>query len=79
MDENKKRLLSFLLRNPCVDCGEEDPVVLEFDHVDPDNKRAAISAMIQNSYSWETIVSEIEKCVVRCANCHRRRTTSQFG
>lgn len=30
-------------------------------------------------WRWNSIVEEIVNCGVRCANCHRRRTTIQFG
>lgn len=69
---------NYLLEHPCVDCGESDPVVLEFDHV-RGIKTAEISAMARNACSWERIREEIDKCDVRCANCHRRRTAEQFG
>tara|TARA_R110002012_G_scaffold11908_3_gene53318 strand:+ start:3025 stop:3381 length:357 start_codon:yes stop_codon:yes gene_type:complete len=55
---------------PCVDCGELNPVLLEFDHVRGDKYRC-ISDMVMGSYSIETIQKEIDKCDVRCANCHR--------
>lgn len=64
-------VLSYLAAHPCVDCGEDDPVVLEFDHVQTD-KVASISDLVHKGYKLELIVAEIEKCEVRCANCHRR-------
>lgn len=64
--------------NPCVDCGEDDPVVLEFDHVRGD-KAGSISLMIHNGVSLETLIIEINKCQVRCANCHRRKTARDRG
>lgn len=77
--ENRQKVFDFLRANPCVDCGEPDPVVLEFDHVDPKTKRCCVSLLTREDYAWATIQQEIDKCQVRCANCHRRRTAIQFG
>lgn len=66
------QLSEYFAAHPCVDCGEHDPVVLEFDHVS--DKNADISNMVCKGYSWQSILEEISKCEVRCANCHRRVT-----
>ncbi len=75
--ETRQYVWDYLKSHPCVDCGENDPIILEFDHTR--DKRKEISTMIHNSCSLETIKSEIEKCEVRCANCHRRKTAKDFG
>lgn len=74
---NKKRfrgsakfLYFYLVDHPCVDCGETDVVLLEFDHVNGD-KDKSISQM--RLASLVTIQKEIEKCEVRCRNCHKKR------
>ena len=72
------RLHEYLRANPCVDCGEADITVLEFDHVDPATKAIDIGTMVGRR-SWAVILAEIAKCEVRCANCHRRRTARQQG
>ena len=64
------------MTHPCVDCGETDPVVLEFDHLR--DKRFAIR-LSAHGRNWQTILDEIEKCEVVCANCHRRRTARRRG
>ncbi len=71
--ENRQRLYAYLSEHPCVDCGETDVRVLEFDHV-RGNKFANIASLLSNAISWSTIEAEIAKCEVRCANCHRRKT-----
>ena len=63
-----------LLSHPCVDCGENDIQVLEFDHKDKSNKSYDVAVMIRRGIPFKKVVSEIEKCDVRCANCHRRKT-----
>jgi hypothetical protein len=67
-----------LLHHSCVDCGESDPLVLDFDHVRGMKKRH-VSRMISGGTSIETLRKEIEKCVVRCANCHRRKTARELA
>ena len=69
-------LLEYLLSHPCVDCGNKDLRVLEFDHLDPIEKKMNVSQLLRTS-GWEIIENEIEKCEVVCANCHRIRTISR--
>jgi hypothetical protein len=52
-------------------------MVLEFDHVRGVKVRN-ISEMVRGKFSWRRILEEIEKCEVRCANCHRRKTARDF-
>lgn len=74
----KQWIWNYLLEHPCVDCGETDPVVLEFDHIYPETKSFNISNKI-NEYGLKKLKEEIDKCEIRCANCHRRKTAKQFG
>lgn len=70
-------ILDYLGNHPCVDCGEADIIVLDFDHVY--GKKESIGVLLKNGVSLATIQKEIEKCEVRCANCHRRKTAKDFG
>ena len=76
--ELQAKLYEYLENHPCVDCGETDPVVLEFDHV-RGVKSYNVSAMGWLMLSWTSLLKEIEKCEVRCANCHRRKTAERLG
>lgn len=70
--EMKRLLYEYLLNHPCIDCGETDPVVLEFDHLR--EKFAGVTVLAARGYNWRQIAAEIDKCEVVCANCHRLRT-----
>lgn len=74
--ERTALLLEYFQTHPCVDCGETDPLVLEFDHLR--DKSFEIAAGIID-HSWGRILAGIAKCEVVCANCHRRRTARRRG
>ena len=74
--ERTRYLIEYFKTHPCLDCGETDPVVLEFDHL-RDKSFDITQKLI--SYRWQRILDEIEKCEVVCANCHRRRTARRRG
>lgn len=76
IEEAQVFVFNYLLENPCVDCGETDPVVLEFDHVSGE-KSMAVSVMVCRGTSIRKISEEISKCNVRCANCHRKATAQR--
>ena len=74
--ENRRRVTDYLLTHPCVDCGEADTVVLEFDHLR--DKTKDVSKLTHDGWAWKSVAAEIAKCEVRCANCHRRKTRQRF-
>ena len=76
--EHRRRLTAYLREHPCVDCGETDLRVLDFDHRDRALKRGEVSRLI-HAVSWRRLQREIDLCDVRCSNCHRRRTAEQLG
>jgi hypothetical protein len=77
-DENRPLIREYLRAPPCVDCGETNIVVLDFDHGDPGLKRHDVIVLATHK-PWNRVLLEIAKCDVRCANCHRRRTAQQYG
>lgn len=71
--DNTRRILEYLQSHPCVDCGESRPLRLSFDHV-----RGKKEFTIANHYllaiTWDRLCLEIQKCDVRCHNCHNEKT-----
>ncbi|TMC71628.1 MAG: hypothetical protein E6J13_07185 [Chloroflexi bacterium] len=76
-DENQLRMWQYLAQHPCVECGERDPVVLQFDHLR--DKRENVASMCIAGFAWSTILEEMAKCQVLCANCHTRKTARERG
>lgn len=74
--ERTEYLIAYFEEHPCMDCGETDPVILEFDHV---GKKTFSIGHALKSYKWKRILDEIEQCEVVCANCHRKRTARRAG
>lgn len=57
----------------CVECAESDHACLDFHHVDPDDKEGALTKLVTAGYGKDRLRAEREKCIVLCANCHRKR------
>ncbi|MDQ3934974.1 MAG: hypothetical protein M3340_10145 [Actinomycetota bacterium] len=76
--ERTRYLVAFFENHPCVDCGEGDPIVLEFDHLDGAAKSFCIGESLLR-HTWDAVLAEMAKCEVVCANCHRRRTARRRG
>lgn len=72
-------IIDYLSKHPCVDCGEDDIIVLEFDHIDRSTKETNISNAVRDGMKLARLEAEVEKCLVRCANCHRRKTYEEMG
>ena len=77
--EKRQFIWDYLSNNPCIICGESDPIVLEFDHRDPSEKEGGISDMITTGISMDKVILEIKKCDVLCSNCHKRKTSKQYN
>lgn len=69
---DRLKLRAYLAEHSCIDCGECDLDVFEFDHLR--DKTTDVSTMVRTGWSWRRILDEIAKCEVVCTNCHKRRT-----
>ena len=84
--EIKKQWYEFLTvlgHTTCSVCGYNKCfAAIEYHHIDPENKKYEIGRLFClafNKYNKEKLLSEIFKCNVLCANCHRERHYSAFG
>lgn len=71
--ENQSKINAYLYSHPCVECGETDIDVLDFDHLG--NKDIAVNKML--GFSSKRLQDEIDKCQVQCVKCHRRKTMKE--
>jgi hypothetical protein len=55
--EAAAKVYEYLRTHPCVDCGEADIVVLDFDHLS--DKAAEINDLIHGGMAWPMILAEI--------------------
>jgi hypothetical protein len=78
---NRRWLYEYLKTKRCEweGCDIDDPDMLVFDHLRPEEKRGEVSRMANQTYSLETLKAEVAKCRVLCANHHQKHTIQQFG
>ena len=63
--------------NECEICGLkrntiDDLEMFDFHHIDRSNKSFELGDKIEDR-NWETIKKELDKCMMLCANCHRKQ------
>ena len=64
------RFQGWKAKKGCKHCSEKDPVCLDLHHLDPSIKDTEVSNLM--GYSWKVLMKESKKCIVVCANCHRK-------
>lgn len=85
-NKNKKKQLEYVMNRrkkirkwlqeykktlKCERCTENHPACLDFHHV-AGKKDIEISKIVNCGRSIESIKKEMAKCIVLCANCHRK-------
>lgn len=73
-EKHNKLIRKYIVRqiksdSKCYFCREDNYVCLDFHHLY--NKTDSISDLTENG-SMKRILTEIEKCIVVCSNCHRK-------
>mgnify|MGYP001598284346 CR=1 len=62
----------------CEDCGGIHDYRLIWHHVDPESKRQEIGRGIR-TWSVDTLMVELDKCILICDSCHRLRHSTMKG
>ena len=72
----QQRAAAIKLERGCADCGyNQAAAALDFDHLPGTVKVFSIAQA--SGRTWPTVLEEIAKCEVVCANCHRIRTAKR--
>lgn len=63
----------YLIAHGCKDCGNTDFRVLEFDHILGLRFGYVTNLVRLHGWNSQVVQTELAKCEVRCANCHKIR------
>ena len=69
---NRAWFTSYKKTLSCIECGENHPATLDFHHVEPRKSKVKVNELVSDGHTKTRILAEIAKCVVLCANCHRK-------
>jgi hypothetical protein len=74
--KRRQRIKSWYLKildtKYCISCGEKSIECLDWHHLDPSKKTNGVSRMVHDKMPIKTILQEMDKCIIVCANCHRK-------
>lgn len=75
-NRKRKYIHDYKSQKVCEICGEDDPIVLAFHHINPNDKKYVMDDLIRERTCFETFLKrfdeEVRKCKILCANCHLR-------
>lgn len=67
------------LGNCCSKCGyKKNTAALSFHHTDGDEKDFKLTLRECSNNSLETLLKELDKCILLCANCHMELHYPQY-
>jgi hypothetical protein len=70
--DKRKNILIEKFGNKCHDCEKSfHKCAYDFHHLNPLEKKFEIAPSLDRN--WESILEEVEKCIMLCSNCHRVR------
>lgn len=61
----------------CAICSEKESCCLDYHHFG--NKKYEVGIMCNKAYAFTGLKREIAKCIVLCANCHRKWHQNELG
>ena len=67
----REKWLEFKKTLQCTRCGENHPAALDFHHLIRDSSYQSVNTLAKNG-QYRKAVEETKKCIVLCANCHRK-------
>ena len=70
----KDRLTEYKASRKCTLCPENEPVCLEFHHIDPRTKDGSPTNLARDKgWGFDKIIAYLERtCIILCSNCHRK-------
>lgn len=71
-NEGRDWLNEYKSTRGCSKCSENHPAALDFHHRDPSQKISEIATMRGKVISIKRLQTEVDKCDILCANCHRK-------
>ena len=70
--DKRKDILVERFGGKCHDCGGTfHKCMYDFHHENPLEKKFEIAPALDRN--WDTILEEVDKCIMLCSNCHRLR------
>lgn len=74
--KNSDLIKRWKLRKGCQRCGfkADHSCQLDIDHIEPKKAKSKDRQAVNTSWSKQRLKTELSKCQVLCANCHRLKT-----